>query len=51
MKKAVKAVETVIANGFVTLFSVTCIFPIIWMIYSSLKTDQEFSLDILSLPM
>ena len=42
MKKAVKAVETV--------FSVTCIFPIIWMIYSSLKTDQEFSLDILSLP-
>lgn len=50
MKKAVKAVETVIANGFVTLFSVTCIFPIIWMIYSSLKTDQEFSLDILSLP-
>ena len=50
MKKAVKAVETVIDNGFVTLFSVTCIFPIIWMIYSSLKTDQEFSLDILSLP-
>ena len=50
MKKAVKAVETVIANGFVTLFSVTCIFPIIWMIYSSLTTDQEFSLDILSLP-
>lgn len=50
MKKAVKAVETVIVNGFVTLFSVTCIFPIIWMIYSSLKTDQEFSLDILSLP-
>ena len=50
MKKAVKAVETVIANGFVTLFSVTCIFPIIWMIYSSLKTDQEFSLDMLSLP-
>ena len=50
MKKAVKAVETVIANGFVTLFSVTCIFPIIWKIYSSLKTDQEFSLDILSLP-
>ena len=50
MKKAVKAVETVIANGFVTLFSVTCIFPIIWMIYSSLKTDQEFSLDSLSLP-
>ena len=50
MKKAVNAVESVIANGFVTLFSVTCIFPIIWMIYSSLKTDQEFSLDILSLP-
>lgn len=50
MKKALHLAETAIANGFVAIFSITCIFPIIWMVYSSLKTDREFSLDILSLP-
>lgn len=50
MKKIFKTIRNLAANLFVTVFSVTCIFPIIWMIYSSLKTDQEFSLDILSLP-
>lgn len=50
MKKAFKSAEAVIANVFVAVFSITCIFPIIWMIYSSLKTEKEFTLDILSLP-
>ena len=50
MKKTVKMVKAVAANVFVAVFSITCIFPIIWMLYSSLKTDKEFSLDILSLP-
>ena len=50
MKKTVKMVKAVAANMLVTVFSITCIFPIIWMLYSSLKTDKEFSLDILSLP-
>lgn len=50
MKKALRTLNSVLANGFVAMFSFTCIFPIIWMLYSSLKTDQEFSLDILSLP-
>lgn len=50
MKKAFKSAEAVIANMFVAVFSITCIFPIIWMIYSSLKTEKEFTLDILSLP-
>ncbi|MFT4006468.1 MAG: carbohydrate ABC transporter permease [Lacrimispora sp.] len=50
MKKAWDIFRGVAANAFVVLFSVTCIFPIIWMIYSSLKTDKEFSLNILSLP-
>ena len=50
MKKAWDMLQGVVANAFVSLFSITCIFPIIWMIYSSLKTDKEFSLNILSLP-
>jgi len=50
MKKAWDILQGIAANAFVSLFSITCIFPIIWMIYSSLKTDKEFSLNILSLP-
>ena len=46
MKKTVKMVKAVAANMLVAVFSITCIFPIIWMLYSSLKTDKEFSLDI-----
>lgn len=37
-------------NILVTLFSITCVFPLIWMLYSSLKTQKEFSLNIISLP-
>ncbi|MCB7318343.1 carbohydrate ABC transporter permease [Lacrimispora sp. 210928-DFI.3.58] len=50
MNKLVRTVQGLFANLFVWIFSITCIFPIIWMLYSSLKTDREFSLDILSLP-
>ncbi len=37
-------------NLIMLLFSATCIFPIIWIIYSSLKTRSEFMLDTVSLP-
>ncbi len=37
-------------NLIMVLFSVTCIFPIIWILYSSLKTKDEFMLNIISLP-
>lgn len=50
MNRLLKGIQTAAANIFVALFSITCIFPIIWMVYSSLKTDREFSLDILKLP-
>ncbi|OPX45978.1 L-arabinose transport system permease protein AraQ [Ruminiclostridium hungatei] len=48
--KILKLVTQAIINLFMILFSITCIFPLIWMLYSSLKTQQEFSLDIISLP-
>lgn len=38
-------------NIFVWLFSITCVFPFIWIVYSSLKTNREFSLNIISLPL
>jgi raffinose/stachyose/melibiose transport system permease protein len=37
-------------NLLVFLFTVTALFPTFWMLYSSLKTNEEFSRDIFSLP-
>ncbi len=37
-------------NGFLFLFALTAIFPPIWMFYNSLKTNREFSHNIVSLP-
>lgn len=39
-----------LANAIVALFSTVCLFPVVWMAYSSLKTKQEFAMNILSLP-
>ena len=39
-----------IINIALWMLSITCIFPIVWMIYSSLKTQKEFAIDIISLP-
>ena len=39
-----------IVNILVMLFSVSCIFPVFWLFYSSLKTETEFSLDQIALP-
>lgn len=50
LKDKLKGTGGIIINLFMMLFSFTCIFPIIWMLYSSLKTKQEFSLSIISLP-
>lgn len=37
-------------NAALILFSLTCIFPIIWMGYSSLKEKRAFNADIIGLP-
>jgi raffinose/stachyose/melibiose transport system permease protein len=37
-------------NIIVTAFSIFCIFPFVWMLYSSLKTDAEFARNIIELP-
>lgn len=44
------SVLKILMNLTVILFSLTALFPIVWMLYTSLKTNQEFSLSILSLP-
>jgi raffinose/stachyose/melibiose transport system permease protein len=48
--KLAKGFFAVFVNALMALLAVTCVFPIIWMIYSSLKTQAEFTLNILTLP-
>lgn len=37
-------------NLILWIFSLSCIFPIVWMIYSSLKEKRQFNADIIGLP-
>lgn len=41
---------SVFLNGILILFSASCIFPLVWMFYSSLKQKREFNADIIGLP-
>jgi raffinose/stachyose/melibiose transport system permease protein len=43
-------VGKVVTNGLLLLVALTYIYPFVWMAYTSLKTRQEFALDIFSLP-
>ena len=56
-KKALK--KTITPGGaaasffcnFIPLFyAVTCIFPVVWLFYTTFKTQTEFSIDVLALP-
>ncbi|HZG85806.1 carbohydrate ABC transporter permease [Paenibacillus sp.] len=39
-----------LTNGMLMLFTLSCVFPIVWLSYSSLKTKEEFAGSIVSLP-
>lgn len=43
-------VLAVFINAVLWLFSLSCIFPLIWMFYSSLKKKREFNADVVGLP-
>ena len=45
-----RGVLGVIINVILWFFSLTCIFPLIWMLYSSLKDKRVFNADIMGLP-
>ena len=50
MKKILRKSGKFVYNIGLMVFSIGCIFPIIWIIYSSFKTKNEFMNDIVSLP-
>lgn len=49
-KRIGNGVTSVVLNAVMLLFSLSCIFPLVWMLYSSLKVKREFNRDIISLP-
>ena len=48
--KVKKSFLEVFMNLILWIFSLSCIFPIVWMIYSSLKEKRAFNADIIGLP-
>lgn len=48
--KAKKGLLGFFMNLILWIFSLSCIFPIVWMIYSSLKEKRVFNADIVGLP-
>lgn len=48
--RSAKSAGRGVYNLILLLFSLVCVFPIIWILYSSLKTKDEFMLSILTLP-
>ena len=50
MKKWKRWGTNLLVNIPIMLLSLTCIFPVVWLLYSSLKTDVEFARSPISLP-
>jgi len=50
IKEKLGYISKIVVNLLMVIFSITCIYPVIWMVYSSFKTQNEFNMDILSLP-
>ncbi len=50
LQKVKNGVLGVILNGILIIFSLTCIFPLVWMFYSSFKEKRAFNADIMGLP-
>jgi raffinose/stachyose/melibiose transport system permease protein len=49
-RKVIDTILKITINALVFVLSVSCVFPMIWMLYSSFKTNKEFNLNITSLP-
>ena len=49
-KRAGASAGKVILNIIMLIFSLSCIFPVIWLFYSSLKSEAEFNANPIALP-
>ncbi|HKM04511.1 MAG TPA: carbohydrate ABC transporter permease [Lachnospiraceae bacterium] len=49
-EKVKRGILSFFLNIMLIFFSITCIFPLVWMFYSSLKVKRVFNADIMGLP-
>lgn len=49
-QKVGKGLLGIVVNFILMAFSLSCIFPLVWMLYSSLKVKRVFNADIIGLP-
>lgn len=49
-RRVLEIIQKLIINVLVLVLSISCVFPMVWMFYSSFKTSKEFNLNIISLP-
>lgn len=45
-----RAAAGLLCNLIPALYAFTCIFPVVWLFYTTFKTQTEFSIDVLALP-
>jgi raffinose/stachyose/melibiose transport system permease protein len=45
-----RVISRIVSNLIMWMFSITCVYPVIWMVYSSLKKSKDFQRNILGLP-
>jgi len=50
LSRAFQKTNIFIINIVIAVFSISCVFPVLWLIVSSLKTSSEFNRDIIGLP-
>ena len=50
MYKVKQKFNFLLINVPIMILSLTCIYPVIWLLYSSVKTNQEFALSTVALP-
>lgn len=49
-KNPISCIGTAVINLIPALYAITCIFPVVWLFYTTFKTQPEFSIDVLALP-
>lgn len=49
-KTLISYIGTAVINLIPALYAITCIFPVVWLFYTTFKTQPEFSIDVLALP-
>lgn len=50
IESGLKKLGSLLVNVIISAFSFFCLFPVVWMLYSSLKEESEFKQNLLSLP-